>query len=89
MAIGCHSSASYGLVRKREREREREGRRGWWEDTKKWWYMTKEYKLSRWESHYFKWVGLGIGKGVNDPSWKVVFCLQLPKILILLKTNQK
>ena len=31
------------------------------------------------------WLGFGIGKGAKETSWKVVFCLQLPKILILLK----
>ena len=39
--------------------------------------------------NYFMRVGLGIGKWVNEPFWNVVFCLQLPKILILLKINHK
>ena len=33
----------------------------------------------------FTWVGLGIGKWAKEPFWKVVFYLQLSKILILLK----
>ena len=62
--VSRHSFASYGLEREREREEKKreevELRRGEKEEKRfRWEVMTKEYKLSRWESQLFHIGGLG------------------------------
>ena len=96
-ATGRHSSASYGLVREKNNNK-REGRRRW-EDTKKWLelrrgeeeeeqrFITKYYKLSRWESQLFHVGGLGNWKMIKGTFLEGDFLFKITKNIDFIKNK--